>query len=77
MFPDVKVGSETQLRCEGDGSPAPRYEWQQLVAGGEAGMTRILRRANTTLLNIRSDKVGKKGSLIMFYYFTIYWPLIV
>ena len=64
MFPDVKVGEETRLRCEGDGSPAPRYEWQQLVAGGEAGMTRILRRANTTLLNIRSDEVGKNGYTI-------------
>ena len=50
---DLSIGQEATLRCEGDGSPEPSYEWQQLVEGADPGMTRILRRANHTILHIR------------------------
>ena len=52
---DLKVGQETTLRCEGDGSPYPNFEWQQLVEGSDPSMTKILRRANNTVLHIRFD----------------------
>ena len=59
MYPisDLSIGEEATLRCDGDGSPEPSYEWQQLVAGSDPGMTRILRRANDTILHIRWAQV--------------------
>ena len=54
---DLSIGEEATLRCDGDGSPEPSYEWQQLVAGSDPGMTRILRRANDTILHIRWAQV--------------------
>ena len=35
---DVKVGEETSLRCEGDGSPEPQFEWQQKLEDGDTSM---------------------------------------
>lgn len=54
VFLDLKIGEETTLRCEGDGNPEPRYEWQQLVDSNDPSMTKILRRSNDTILRIRS-----------------------
>ena len=55
IFLDLKVGQETTLRCEGDGSPQPQFEWQQLVDSNDPSMTKILRRSNNTILHIRSE----------------------
>ena len=58
---DLKVGQETTLRCDGDGSPQPQYEWQQLVDSSDPSMTRILRRANDTILHIRNVTYDNEG----------------
>ena len=50
--PDVKVGEETSLRCEGDGSPEPQFEWQQKLEDGDTSMVMV--RLRETVLNIRS-----------------------
>ena len=50
---DLSIGQEATLRCDGDGRPEPRFEWQQLVEAADPGMTRILRRSNDTILHIR------------------------
>ena len=49
--PDVKVGEETSLRCEGDGSPEPQFEWQQKLEDGDTSMVMV--RLRETVLNIR------------------------
>ena len=48
----MKVGEETSLRCEGDGSPEPQFEWQQKLDDGDTSMVMVRRRE--TVLNIRS-----------------------
>ena len=50
-YSDVKVGSETRLRCEGDGNPEPEYEWQQKIEDGDTSM--VLVRMRDPVLYIR------------------------
>ena len=58
-FPDLKVGSETSLRCEGDGSPEPEYEWQQKIEDGDTSM--VLVRMRDPILYIRNVSYEHEG----------------
>ena len=53
---DVKVGEATSLRCEGDGSPEPQFEWQQKLEDGDTSMVMV--RLRETVLHIRSVSEG-------------------
>ena len=55
----MKVGEETSLRCEGDGSPEPEYEWQQKLEDGDTSMVMV--RLRETVLHIRSVSEGSEG----------------
>ena len=52
----MKVGEATSLRCEGDGSPEPEYEWQQKLEDGDTSMVMV--RLRETVLHIRSVSEG-------------------
>ena len=55
----MKVGEATSLRCEGDGSPEPQYEWQQKLEDGDTSMVMV--RLRETVLHIRSVSEGSEG----------------
>jgi len=61
-FIDLEVGEDTTLTCEGDGSPAPQFEWHQRIDVGSGGEENtVYHRGTGRVINLRNVTYEQEG----------------